>query len=184
MFDTNDAQQTSTNNTEKNELGFLYITLSKTLFSHTHTQHTTFVLSVSPKTPVLFLSTTSDLSLSLSLSLNGLCYRNFDFHGLLQGQLGIDISIFIFVICFSFTIQLVNRCFQIYDFFLIVWYLFYNHTVVLLGDSDLRFISSIFLFNWRKARNVWYWSWMLKWVMYLWLFQFVLLDRFLQYWCL
>ena len=54
---------------------------------------------------------------SLSLSLNGLCYRNFDFHGLLQGQLGNDISIFVFVICFSFIIQSVNRCFQIYDFF-------------------------------------------------------------------
>ena len=120
VFDTNDAQQTSTNNTEKNELGFLYITLSKTLLlSHTHSQHTTFVLSVSPKTPFLSLSlsTNSDLSLSLSLSLNGLCYRNFDFHGLLQGQLGNDISILVFVICFSFIIQSVNRCFQIYDFF-------------------------------------------------------------------
>ena len=118
VFDTNDAQQTSTNNTEKNELGFLYITLSKTLLlSHTHSQHTTFVLSVSPKTPFLSLSLSLYKLRSLSLSLNGLCYRNFDFHGLLQGQLGNDISIFVFVICFSFIIQSVNRCFQIYDFF-------------------------------------------------------------------
>lgn len=125
VFDTNNAQQIPTN-TAKKETKNTYKTSSVPLSEHTHrpTQHS----SCSPSlTPPFLLSKVSDLSptLSLSLSLNGLRYRNFIFHDLLQGEPGNEISIFV-LFPFSFMIRSVRLLSDLWWIFLYPVAVFFN----------------------------------------------------------